>query len=209
VTTSAQPAQYSSVVHGSISALHAEREISFFFDPRSRDASTTVCVKNHEDDRAHEAGLLCVLGSAVLARWPSDGWFYLAVLREYLGGNVFCVEDEDLTTDTVAQDEFILVDECLEPSCPGDRVLCEHPRYVNSFCPGTVQEDSRGRLVVVFYDNNAVLLEGARAFRLPDQGWVGTAMGPAASSRPTTSLNGRPFCCVFPHPAFRVHDLLC
>ena len=161
------PSRFSDMVHGSVSALHAERDISFFFDPRTRDYTTTVCVKDHEEDAAFEASLEHLLGSTVLARWPSDGWWYPAVLREYMGGGVFVVEDEDLTTDTVAQDEFVLLGECHAPEERGDRVLCEHPLYENSFCPGTLGADRWGRPVVVLYDATAVLLSQATVFGLP------------------------------------------
>lgn len=34
-------------------------------------------------------------------RWHADGWFYPAILREYIGGGVYCVEDDHLMMESV------------------------------------------------------------------------------------------------------------
>jgi hypothetical protein len=48
------------------------------------------------------------------------------------------------------------------------QVVAEHPEYHATYCPGTVQEDLKGELVVVFYDNTAVRLKGTHAICFPE-----------------------------------------
>ncbi|EGD76350.1 hypothetical protein PTSG_11678 [Salpingoeca rosetta] len=154
------------LLHGSQSVLHAEREIAFFFDPKQR----TVVVSDHDRDAQACTRALDLVGQAVLARWHEDGWFYITLLRDYLGGGVYCVEDDHMLVESVADNTLISLDDCERPRAAGAKVLAEHPLFDESFCPGEVQVDKDGDLAVVFYDNTGIPLCDVTAYTLPDQG---------------------------------------
>ena len=93
----------------------------------------------------------------------------MTILRDYLGGGVYCVQDDDMQEESVADNTTIALDACHRPTEAGAKVLAEHPMFQNSFCPGEVQADKDGELAVVFYDNTGVHLCDVTAYQLPDQ----------------------------------------
>lgn len=74
------------------------------------------------------------------------------------------------------------------------QVLCEHPKYARALVPATVQRSVHGQLVAVFYDNTAVDLKDAAAYRLPDQAYAHSCMMHA--------------CMVQAHHVLRLYDQL-
>lgn len=134
-------------------------------------AAATSSDVGHLDDTAALTGAAALLGQPVFVRWEEDGWFYPAVVRDYLGGGVFTAEDEGCVTEAVAASALIVLDDGPRPDTPGQAVLAEHPAYECSFCPGRVhRQPSDGELLVVFYDHTAARLDDVMAYRLPRRG---------------------------------------
>ncbi len=119
--------QLPQLMHGSLTRIHAEREIAFFFNPKDAGLGATAppTISIADGARAQsegDAADACLVGREVLARWGQDGWFFPVRVHEYLSNEVVCVRDADGSMECLAVSALIPIDACPQPSAENNKV---------------------------------------------------------------------------------------